>query len=168
MDNLEEYIKRNAEDFNSAELPAGHLDRFIKRMDTVTVGEQHRTTKIRRIVWAAIAVAAALAAVIFINRQGIKDDFMITGQNTDWFANVGNSEVEICQAYYEKVGELYEVILSHHPDGSLDDSISSIAEETIPLLDQLPDEMDPEARAAVLKEYYGDLLDGLERIVNIK
>ena len=167
MDNLEEYIKRNAEEFNSADLPDGHLDRFINKMDTVKIGEQRQTT-LHHIIWATVAIAAALACIIFINRPGTKDELMISGKGQDWFANVSNSEVEICQAYYEKVGELYEVILSHHPDGSLDDSISSIAEETIPLVDQLPEEMDPEARAAVLKEYYGDLLDGLERIKNIK
>ena len=164
MDNLEEYIKRNAEAFNSAELLDGHLDRFIEKMD---VQSQHRPN-IRRIVWASIAVAAALAAIIFLNHSNGNDDLMISGQSHDWFANVGNDQVEICQAYYDKVSELYEVILSHNPDGSLDDSISSIAEEAVPLVDQLPEEMDPEARAAVLKEYYGELLDGLESMLNIK
>lgn len=161
MDNLEEYIKSNAEEFNTVELPDGHLDRFIEKMEP-------RQNKVHKIVWAALAVAAALTAIIFLNQPKGNEDLMISGHSKDWFANIGNDQIEISRTYYEKVGELYEVILSQHPDGSLDDSISSIAEETIPLIDQLPEEMDPETKAAILKEYYGDLLDGLERIKNIK
>ena len=161
MDNLEEYIKRNAEEFNTAELPEGHLERFIEKMEP-------RQNKVHKIVWAVLAVAAALTAIIFLNQPKGNDDLIISGHSKDWFANIGNDEIDICRTYYEKVGEFYEAILTQHPDGSFDESISNIAEETIPLVDQLPDEMDPEARAAVLKEYYGDLLDGLERIMNIK
>ena len=170
MDNLEEYIKRNAEEFNTAELPEGHLERFIKKMDSPSVLSTGSVTRktVRRIVWASVAVAAALAGIIFINRPVANDDLIIAGHSKDWFANIGNDEIDICRTYYEKVGEFYEAILTQHPDGSFDESVSNIAEETIPLVDQLPEEMEPDARAAVLKEYYGDLLDGLERIVNIK
>ena len=66
MDNLEEYIKRNAEEFNTAELPEGHLERFIEKMDSPTVlptGSETRKT-VRRIVWASVAVAAAFVSSV--------------------------------------------------------------------------------------------------------
>ena len=160
MDNLEKYIKDNAETFNDAELPEGHLDRFTAKLgySAQTQGSVgHRT---RRILWAALAVAAASAVMIFLNRPST--------ETHDWFANVGNDQLEICQTYYEKAGELYEIILAQNPDGSMDESVGSIADGEIPLVDLLPDDMDPEARAAILKEYYGELLKGLERMKNIK
>ena len=50
------------------------------------------------------------------------------------------------------------------PDDGLGLSAASIVEEAVPLIDQLPEEMDPSERAAVLKEYYGTLLDGLQSV----
>ena len=50
----------------------------------------------------------------------------------------------------------------------MQNTIETITKETIPMIEQLPDEMDPDAKAAVLKEYYGDLLEGLDRIKNMK
>ncbi|MBR4756163.1 MAG: hypothetical protein IK076_04410 [Bacteroidales bacterium] len=200
MDNLEKYIRDNAESFNDAGLPEGHLERFIEKMDAATsdtsavrpyaklsetqvhdlagsesesiVEHRRRSTgrTIPRMIWAFSAVAAALAAILLLNRpHGQEIDRLAeSGQHKDWFAEVGNDQVEIYRAYYDKVSEMYELILTSHPDGSLDTSISCLAEESIPLIDQLPDEMDPEAKAAVLKEYYGELLDGLDRINMIK
>ena len=169
MDNLEKYIKDNAETFNDAELPEGHLDRFTAKLESQASFGQSQDgqgslapggKRVRRILWAALAVAAASAVMIFLNRPST--------ETHDWFANVGNDQLEICQTYYEKAGELYEIILAQNPDGSMDESVGSIADGEIPLVDLLPDDMDPEARAAILKEYYGELLNGLERMKNIK
>lgn len=170
MDNLEKYIKDNAEAFNDSELPEGHLDRFIAKLESQASFEQGQDgqgslapsgKRVRRILWAALAVAASLTVFVFLNHRPATETH-------DWFANVGNDQLEICQTYYEKAGELYEIILAQNPDGSMDESVGSIADGEIPLIDQLPDDMDPDARAAVLKEYYGELLNGLERMKNIK
>ena len=183
MDNLEKYIKDNTEAFNDAELPEGHLDRFMAKLSSKvlepsqdspdlpalraltwkTVGQRSLDPAgklVSRILWTTLAVAAAFAVIIFLNRPST--------ETHDWFANVGNDQIEICQTYYEKAGELYEIILADHPDGSMDESVNSIADGGIPLVDQLPEELDPDVRAAILKEYYGELLNGLERIKNIK
>ena len=184
MDNLEKYIKDNAEAFNDAELPEGHLDRFTAKLESLVTNRQGQDSpdlpalraitgktvgqgslaaggkRVRRILWAALAVAAASAIMIFLNRPST--------ETHDWFANVGNDQLEICRTYYEKAGELYEIILAQNPDGSMDESVGSIADGGVPLVDQLPDDMDPDARAAILKEYYGELLNGLERMKNIK
>ena len=165
MDNLEKYIKDNAEAFNDAGLPEGHLDRFIAKLESQATFEESQDSpgvkRVRRILWAALAVAASLTVFVFLNHRPATETH-------DWFANVGNDQLEICQTYYEKAGELYEIILAQNPDGSMDESVGSIADGGIPLVDQLPDDMDPDARAAVLKEYYGELLNGLERMKNIK
>lgn len=173
MDNLEKYIKDNAEAFNDAELPGGHLDRFERKLDSLAPADVQTIhgRRIRKITFAFLAVAAAIAAVLLLNRpHGLDLDLLAqTGEHhKDWFAEIGDDQVDICRAYYDKVAEMYDVILSSHPDGSMEGLLSSLAEESVPLIDQLPDEMDPESRAAVLKEYYGELLDGLDRMNIIK
>ncbi|MBO6220666.1 MAG: hypothetical protein J6N46_01905 [Bacteroidales bacterium] len=129
----------------------------------------------RRIGW-AIGIAAALAALVTIGwpageefpsgfGKGDEGSSIIIGSPTkDWFAGVGNDQFEICTTYYDKVAELYEDLLRTSPDSDLQNTLELISEENIPLIEQLPEEMEPEARAEVLKEYYGNLLDGLERI----
>lgn len=129
----------------------------------------------RRIGW-AIGIAAALAALVTIGwpageefpsvfGKGDEGSSFITGSPTkDWFAGVGNDQFEICTTYYDKVAELYEDLLRTSPDSDLQNTLELISEENIPMIEQLPEEMEPEARAEVLKEYYGNLLDGLERI----
>ena len=130
----------------------------------------------RRIGW-VIGIAAALAALVTIGwpaEEGVPGGYgkgdegssiITTASPTkDWFAGVGNDQFEICTTYYDKVAELYEDLLRTNPDGDLQNTIELISEENISLIEQLPEEMEPEARAEVLKEYYGNLLDGLERI----
>ena len=130
----------------------------------------------RRIGW-GIGIAAALAALVTIGwpageefpsgfGKGDEGSSIITtaSPTKDWFAGVGNDQFEICTTYYDKVAELYEDLLRTNPDGDLQNTIELISEENISLIEQLPEEMEPEARAEVLKEYYGNLLDGLERI----
>ena len=197
MNNLEEYIRLNREAFDEQEVPEGNLMRFEERLETLRSAQgdstpepplatgrtqpqrsengrgrgqvADRKSETRRpfkwlrfasVATGITAVAAALAAVvIFINRPGER--------HKDWFAGVGNDQLEICQAYYGKMAEYYETILKGDFDGTRQFDLEAIAGEGIPLVDQLPDEIDPETRAAVLKEYYGALLDGMERLNTI-
>lgn len=170
MDNLKEYINQNLESFNDQELPDGHQERFEAMLadDYPAQLRKGKNPVIRRSVWWSVGIAAALAAVFFIGRPDTNDATQIIESNKDWFAGIGNDQFEICNAYYDKVAEFYETMLKTDPEGEMENAIDMIIDETIPLIDQLPEEMEPEARAAVLKEYYGNLLDGLVRIKNIK
>ena len=166
MNNLEEYIRLNREAFDEQEVPEGNLMRFEERLAGQVAGRKSETLRpFKRLRFTSVAagitaVAAAVAAVvIFINRPGER--------HKDWFAGVGNDQLEICQAYYGKMAEYYETILKGDFDGTRQFDLEAIAGEGIPLVDQLPDEIDPETRAAVLKEYYGALLDGMERLNKI-
>ena len=87
-------------------------------------------------------------------------------KHEDWFAGVGEDQREICQTYYGKMADFYEAILRDDIDEARLGALESIAAENVPMVDQLPDELDPETRAAILKEYYGALLDGMERLNN--
>ncbi|MBP5487345.1 MAG: hypothetical protein J6Y06_06960 [Bacteroidales bacterium] len=168
MDNLKEYINQNLESFNDQELPEGHQERFEAMLADDCPATSWKNPVIRRSVWWSVGIAAALAAVFYIGSSDTNDATQIIESNKDWFAGIGNDQFEICNAYYDKVAEFYETLLKTDPEGEMENAIDMIIDETIPLIDQLPEEMEPEARAAVLKEYYGHLLNGLVRIRNIK
>ena len=155
MDNLKEYINQNMESFNDQELPEGHLDRFERRLDTFD------TRSRRPYLWLMSAgIAAVVAAIVFLRLPE-------SGQR-DWFAGVGVDQVEICETYYSNVADIYEDLFSAGTDVELGLLAESVVDETSPLIDLLPDEMGAEDKAAVLKEYYGELLDALLKIKNIK
>ena len=159
MDNLEEYIRLNREAFDEQEVPEGHLLRFEERLAGQVAGRKRPLIWLRFVSVATGIAAAVAAVVIFINRPGER--------HKDWFAGVGNDQLEICQAYYGKMAEFYESILKGDIDGTRQSALEAIAWESIPLADQLPDEIDLETRAAALKEYYGALLDGMDRLNKI-
>ena len=180
MSNLEEYIKQNLEAFDDQELPEGHLERFEAKLagleerlalrqssgpaQEISPGtaQQPGPRPIKIWWWTAIAgVAAAVAAVaIFINQP--------TTSHKDWFADIPEDQASICQAYYDQMAVMYSDILMTDVDGSKEAQLMTIAEETIPMIDQLPEEMGEEERALILKEYYSDLLEGIEKIRKIK
>ncbi len=170
MNDIEKIIKTAAP--AEAQLPEGHLERFEARLQalegvqadaaagTRETGSRKllpRTrTGIIRIFSFVAAVAAAFAAVIFIARP--------SQQPSDWFAGVADDPVEVCRTYSEKVTELSTAIYEKDLDGSLSQTVRSLSDGAVPMIDQLPEELDACVRAEILKRYYGDLLDGLDKI----
>lgn len=167
MTDIKEYIQRNASAFDSAELPEGHEGRFEAKLDALLSGaessgrEERKRRKTRMGIFSVLttAAAAAVAAVIFTNRLS---------REVDWFAGVADDPTAVYLAYSEKVTTLYEEILSRDLDGRWETTVGSIAGEKVAMIDQLPDELDDAAKAAIMKEYYGELLSGLDKINKIK
>ncbi len=175
MDKLEEYFKLNREAFDDQEIPEGHHDRFEERLETlryahgdriVAQGAKVAGRKVRSmkpLVWlASIASAAAvIAAAIFINRAAIDSP---ANKAIDWFLGVGDDQALICQTYYSKAAEIYEEALRGGIDESTEWQMALMLRDDAALIDQLPDEMSNEERAEVLKDYYGALLDGMNKM----
>ena len=164
MDKLEEYFKLNREAFDDQEIPEGHSGRFEERLETLRYAQGDRIVtqaeiisaqgakvagrRVRSktpLVWlASIASAAAvIAAAIFINKAAIDSP---ANKAIDWFLGVGDDQALICQTYYTE----WQMALMLRDDAAL--------------IDQLPDEMSSEERAEVLKDYYGALLDGMNKM----
>lgn len=169
MIDLKEYVSDHLEEFDNAELPAGHEERFEARLDAMLAarkddsqqkGESRKSDrKSRMLRWIPAAAAAVIAAVIVIGRPARK---------VDWFAGVTDDPVSVYLAYSEKVGEMYREILLKDLEGNWETTVCGIGDEAVPMIDQLPEELDDASKAAIMKEYYGRLLDGLNKINKIK
>ena len=168
MDKFEEYFKLNREAFDDQEIPDGHSGRFEERLETLRYaqGAKVASRKVRSkkpLVWlASIASAAAvIAAAIFINKAAIDSP---ADKAIDWFLGVGDDQALICQTYYSKAAEIYEEALRGGIDESTEWQMALMLRDDAALIDQLPDEMSNEERAEVLKDYYGAILDGMNKM----
>ena len=135
--------------FDLYDVPAGHEARFLEKVEA---SERKR----RRAVWAAVPVAAAVALGIWFWRPFAPD----------YFHGVEDSPEAVYLSYLEQVEASYREIaaLPESEQADWEGAMRSVTEETIPMIDQLPEEMPAPEKTAVLKAYYGDLLAGVERI----
>lgn len=156
MENLEKYIQDNLEQLNKGEMPAGHQERFLAKLEALQSQEQHQEPKpyhlpIRRILFAASAAAAAIIIALFATLQP---------------GNIGQSYSigiqEMAQEMYTEEAEILQIL--PEDDLQMINSVKSITQEAVPLTDLLPDELSPEKRAEILREYYKAKTAGLKKI----
>ena len=136
--------------FDLYDLPEGHEARFLEKLDAVTARRQRNRTVIR---WTAVAAAAAVCLLLILplgNRH---------------FLGARTPEAVYC-AYLDKVGSYYEQMGSNSAGetGEWEAALTALTTETIPLFDQLPDEMPAREKMRILKQYYGELLDGAAQL----
>lgn len=152
MENLEKYIQDNLEQFNKGEMPAGHQERFTAKLEALQTQEpKPHHLPIRRILFAASAAAAAIIIAMFTTLQpgSIESSYSITVQ-------------ELAQEMYTEEAEILQML--PEDDLQMINSVKSITQEAIPLTDLLPDELSPEKRAEILREYYKAKTAGLKKI----
>lgn len=156
MENLEKYITDNLDQFNCGQMPAGHQERFLAKLEALQSQEQHKETKqhrlpIRRILFAASAAAAAIIIALFATLQPgeIENSYSIGVQ-------------ELAQEMYTEEAEILQML--PEDDLQMINSVKSITLEAVPLTDLLPDELSPEKRAEILREYYKAKTAGLKKI----
>lgn len=169
MIDLKEYISDHLEEFDNIELPDGHEGRFEAKLDAMLAareddgeakGGSHKSGRVIRMMrWIPVMAAGVAAVVIFTNRPA---------KERDWFAGVTDDPVSVYIAYAEKVGEMSREILKKDVEGRWGTTVRGITDEAVPMIDQLPEELDDASKAAIMKEYYGKLLDGLYKINKIK
>ena len=107
--------------------------------------------QIRRILFAASAAAAAIIIALFATLQP---------------GNIGQSYSigiqEMAQEMYTEEAEILQMLPKD--DLQMINSVKSITQEAVPLTDLLPDELSPEKRAEILREYYKAKTAGLKKI----
>ena len=150
MNDLEQYIRDHAVQFDSETPAPGHEERFLARLDAAGSPRPRPAAHFRRpAVW-AFALAAAAIALLLVLRPG------------DPFRGTGNDPQKIYLAYMDRVAELYR---RPSTDSETRDAIlAGITEEEDPLFLQIPEELSARERGRILKEYYGRMLAAAGKI----
>lgn len=147
MSGIEDYIRENIADFDMHDIPAGSKDVFLKKMK-----DERRHRGLRITVSAISSMAAAAAIVLSIVPQSLASEL------EKHHRRLAEKESEILIL----AGKVYpyeaEAILS---------TVRSITAETIPLEDQLPDEMSLKDRRRILKDYYNHKINALEEVMTL-
>ena len=151
MDNLDKYIQNNLEQFNTGELPAGHQERFMAKL-AQTQKTVRKGPFSRKAIFAATAAAAA----------AIIGAFIALGIPQYRLEQLNISIQELAREMYLEEAEILQMFTEE--EHYMINSVKSITEEAIPLADQLPDELSPEKRAEILREYYKAKTAGLREI----
>ena len=129
--------------FDLYDLPAGHEERFLAKLDAATA---HRRGGLTILRWTAAAAAAAILCLLVLpsgNRH---------------FLGARTPEA-VYRAYLEQVGTYYTQLGPEPADENWESALTALTSETVPLFDQLPDEMPARQKTRILKQYYGELLD---------
>lgn len=149
MKGLEDYIRANAGAFDTEALPEGAEERFLKKWEA-----GRRKVRIFRIVLPA-AAAAVLAVLLLLPSAGAR---------RDWLRGADTPE-GIYRSYMAQVAKAWE---EAGPDDMLAAQLRSLTDESIPLVELLPEELDDASQAAILKEHYNTLLDGVHQLMKTK
>ena len=144
MENLEKYIQDNLEQFNCGEMPLGHQERFMAKLQAAQAAPERKAPHLfyRRSLFAATAAAAAIVIAFFITTGSPASD------GDDYTIAIH----EVAEEMYIEEAEI--MIMLGEDDQNIVNSVKSITEEAIPLSEQLPAELSQEKRAQILREYY--------------
>lgn len=144
MENLEKYIQDNLEQFNCGEMPLGHQERFMAKLQAAQAAPERKAPRLfsRRSLFAATAAAAAIVIAFFITTGSPASD------SDDYTIAIH----EVAEEMYIEEAEI--MIMLGEDDQNIVNSVKSITEEAIPLSEQLPAELSQEKRAQILREYY--------------
>ena len=143
MNDLEQYIRDHAAQFDSETPASGHEERFLARLDARPSARLAALFRPRPVRIALYALASLVAALLILRPD-------------DPFRGTGNDPQKIYLAYMDRVAELYRIPST---DSETRDAIlAGITEEEDPLFLQLPEELSARERGRILKDYYGRML----------
>lgn len=144
MKNLEKYIQDNLEQFNCGEMPLGHQERFMAKLQAEQAAPERKAPRLfsRRNLFAATAAAAAIVIAFFITTGSPASD------GDDYTIAIH----EVAEEMYIEEAEI--MMMLGEDDQNIVNSVKTITEEAIPLSEQLPAELSQEKRAQILREYY--------------
>jgi hypothetical protein len=149
MSKLEDYIRSNAGAFDAEPLPEGAEERFLGRWEA----GRSRVRILRTVLPAA--AAAALAVLLLLPPAG---------SSRDWLRAAGDTPEGVYAGYMAQVTKAWA---EAGTDEDKSEMLRNLTEETVPLADQLPDELSDAEKAVILKEHYNTILDGVHQILSM-
>jgi len=139
MNKLEEYIRDNAAQLDTALPPESAEELFLMRW------EAGQKTRKRRVFFYSLSIAAAVAMLLVL----------------PWKI-LNNNPNAVYSRYLAAVADAWEVVGANEDAAQM---LSSLTYEAVPLADQLPEDLSPKAQAEILNAYYGELLEGVNKVV---
>lgn len=160
QDKLEKLFEQNRIDMEDIQMPEGHRERFLKKLEAKTSLVQRIKTWLgdntagRRAAW-AIAPALCILALLLILGKGNPDASL---------RQIESGYMTSLQALGNQL--LEEGVNLSTPDlEDLNYSISSILSDEDGLMAlQLPENLSKKEKQQIIKEYYNQKMEGLKRI----
>lgn len=153
MDELEKYIKDNIHKFNEGKMPQGHKEEFMNKINELE-NKKIGIIGFRRIIrYTSLAVAAIAIAFIIKNISINKSDSAIEVINYEQILE--QQEKEILSLTKEMDPETFV---------EMKNTMNIILYESIPLSEQLPDELSDEEKMEILREYYKEKSNALKSL----
>ena len=153
MDNVEKYINENLEQLGSYEMPQGHKERFMAKIEAPEKSSQDVTAQEpapqrRKITFwnrKRILSAVSAAAVVAIG--------LITALSPAVQEAICNYRIQkSAQQIYIVESEIMQML--GEDEQYMINSLKTITEEAVPLAEQLPEELSPRQQAEILIRYY--------------
>ena len=164
MNDLPDFIAKHRPLFDQEALPAGHEARFLSKL---TQQATSKRTLLRRYPY--LGIAATIAAIL-ITGLGIRE--MFTATNRDAFAMRREEKIEarMWRHYQAQMNAITQQINSYTPLLSdtdreqIEDAITILAQNHVPLMETLPAEAPFAVRRAALEGCYDRNLSGMKQI----
>lgn len=150
MDSLEKYIREQAPAFDSESPSEEAREQFLARWEEADRSAGSR--RLRFLHWTLPAVAAGLAILFLVTRP----------RTADPFQGVESDPEGIYARYLAQVAEGWQAVGADENAAGL---LYDLTEESIPLIDQLPEELPEAEKAEILRGYYGTLLEKTDLIL---
>lgn len=113
MDKLKDFIDKNCEAFNEVELPDGHFERFIEKLER----QEAKSMRMRRWHWWTIpAVAAAVALLLYWQYPFFAE---VVGKKQPYVCEL-HSEISELHSYYSM--EMEEILMEMEEKSAQSDS----------------------------------------------
>jgi len=150
MDNFKNFIEENRSGFEMEELPAGHRERFMKKLRS----QKSETKVVLMPYWAKLAVASAvvimLAIPVFVNNRISKLE------SGEYYA----------QMLSEQSARIEKMAVNLEPGEKLnvESTLRSLEDETVSISEQLPASVTGKERREIIKGYYTNKLEGAKRL----
>lgn len=149
MDDLKKYISEHRGEFDSPSmslpsmsLPSGSKERFMAKVKRRRIG---------RVLYACACSAAAVLAFVAVLKYETDENFKV---------------VRMMREIADHEAEIMLMVERHNPQdaGAASSTIRAITAEAIPMATLLPEELPSKERMRILKEYYGQKIEALERV----
>jgi len=151
MDNLKQLIESNRDIFENEELPVGHKERFINKIN------RRKVVKRDFLRITLYLCAASVIAFLILTPFILKDNSEIGCP--DGIADYKS----VLKSRSSEIYLMADRLDSHNKDIVIN-TLDELVSEAVPFEDQLPMELDKTTRSQLSQQYYCPKIEGVEKL----